>query len=457
MNVGASALNQPARTATGGAGTAKDTQESTGGHQLVNREGAKEYLEALGVPFPEGASANFLPESSRLIVRNTQDNLDLVDALVEQANLAVPKQVEIESKFVEITQNNLKELGFDWLLGPFNIGNHKVFGSGGTAGTGVPINSANFPFNNPNPTGGPGTPIAGDGTAGGPVTAGNRSGNIAISANAIDALLFPTLGASSVAPGIFGLAGVFTDPQFQVVIRALNQKKGVDLLSAPKVTTKSGQRAVIEIVREFRYPTTFTPPQVPSITGGTGGTGTVSIEVVTPTTPQTFETRNTGVTLEVEPVVGPDGVTIDLNLVPQVVEFEGFINYGSAIFGVNPNLISGTTVPTVLLTNNVINQPIFSTRKVTTSVSVWDGQTVVLGGLMREDVQKTEDKVPIVGDIPLVGRLFRTNVDQHIKRNLVIFVTARLITPGGLPVNPGEEEEGLLQPPVLPEIPAYKK
>src|SRR6266480_1378273 len=447
-----------AQTTAAPAGTGKDTQESTGGQQLVNREGAKEYLEALGVPFPEGASANFLPESSRLIVRNTQDNLDLVDALVEQANLAVPKQVEIESKFVEITQNNLKELGFDWLLGPFNIGPHKIFGSGGTAGTGVPVNSVNFPFNNPNPVGGPGTTIPNDGTGGGPITAGNRSGNIAISANAIDALLFPTLGASSVAPGIFGLAGVFTDPQFQVVIRALNQKKGVDLLSAPKVTSKSGQRAVIEIVREFRYPTTFTPPQVPSITGGTGGTGTVSIEVVTPTTPQTFETRNTGVTLEVEPVVGPDGVTIDLNLVPQVVEFEGFINYGSAIFGVNPNLVSGTTVPTVLLTNNVINQPIFSTRKVTTSVSVWDGQTVVLGGLMREDVQKSEDKVPIIGDVPLVGRLFRTNVDQHIKRNLVIFVTARLINPGGLPVNPSEEEEeGLLQPPALPEIPAYKK
>src|SRR5437899_2105503 len=439
------------------AGTGKDTQESTGGQQLVNREGAKEYLEALGVPFPEGASPNFLPESSRLIVRNTQDNLDLVDALVEQANLAVPKQVEIESKFVEITQNHLKELGFDWLLGPFNIGNHKVFGSGGTAGTGVPINSANFPFNNPNPTGGPGTPIAGDGTAGGPVTDGNRSGNIAISATANDTHLFPTLGASSVAPGIFGLAGVFTDPQFQVVIRALNQKKGVDLLSAPKVTTKSGQRAVIEIVREFRYPTTFTPPQVPSISGGTGGTGTVSINVVTPTTPQTFETRNTGVTLEVEPVVGPDGVTIDLNLVPQVVEFEGFINYGSPIFGINP---SATAVlgSRVLLTDNVINQPVFSTRKVTTNVSVWEGQTVVLGGLMREDVQKTEDKTPIIGDLPLVGRLFRTNIDQHIKSNLVIFVTARLVTPGGLPVNPSEEEEeGLLQPPVLPEVPAYKK
>jgi general secretion pathway protein D len=225
------------------------------------------------------------------------------------------------------------------------------------------------------------------------------------------------------------------------------------------VTTKSGQRAIIEIVREFRYPTTFTQPQVPQISSSTTVLNGVVPVVVTPTTPQTFETRNTGVTLEVEPVVGPDGTTIDLNLVPQVVEFEGFINYGSPINAVGVNTVAGISISTpVLLTENVINQPVFSTRKVTTNVSVWDGQTVVLGGLMREDVQKTEDRTPIVGDIPLVGRLFRTNVDQHIKRNLVIFVTARLVTPGGLPLNPGEEEEeGLVQPPVLPEVPAYKK
>jgi general secretion pathway protein D len=156
-------------------------------------------------------------------------------------------------------------------------------------------------------------------------------------------------------------------------------------------------------------------------------------------------------------------------LVPQVVEFEGFINYGSPIFGIltpitsfNPVTMVTTllTAPNVLLTNNVINQPIFSTRKVTTSVSVWDGQTVVMGGLMREDVQKTEDRTPIIGDIPLVGRLFRTNVDQHIKRNLVIFVTARLVNPAGQPVNQTEEEEereGMIEPPVLPQIPLYKK
>src|SRR5438105_3519553 len=324
-NVGVSALNRGPTKAGGAAvpgGTGKDTQETTGGQLLVNREGAREFLESQGVPFPPGASAHFLPQSSRLIVRNTIDNLELVDALVEQASVAGPKQVEIESKFVEITQNNLKELGFDWLLGPFNItGNSgKIVGAGGAP---PPADQANFPFSTANQF---------------PVTSGNRSGDFAITANAIDALLLGT-GGASVAPGIFGLAGVMTNPQFQVVIRALNQKKGIDLLSAPRVTTKSGQRAVIEIVREFRYATQFSPPQVPTFSGGGSGT-TVAPAVVTPTTPTAFETRNTGVTLEVEPVVGPDGVTIDLNLVPQVVEFEGFINYGSPIFAVSPAVTS---------------------------------------------------------------------------------------------------------------------
>ncbi|PYK80457.1 MAG: type II and III secretion system protein, partial [Verrucomicrobia bacterium] len=136
VNVGVSALNRgPTKAGAGAApaGTGKDTQEATGGQLLVNREGAREFLESQGVPFPPGASAHFLPQSSRLIVRNTIDNLELVDALVEQASVAGPKQVEIESKFVEITQNNLKELGFDWLLGPFNItGNSgKIVGAGG--------------------------------------------------------------------------------------------------------------------------------------------------------------------------------------------------------------------------------------------------------------------------------------------------------------------------------------
>src|SRR5205809_582898 len=371
-------------------GTSTTRQTLVNDRQLVGRADAKIMLESMGVQFPPGASATFWPHSGTLIVRNTQDNLDFVDALADQANASLPKQVELESKFIEINQNNLKELGFDWLLGPFSL-NGKVFGSGGTAGNGAPINAANFPFNNNGvPVGGPGTGIPNDGTGGGPVTSGNRSGNFSISANALDALLMPGIGqVAGAAPGIFGLAGVFTNPQFQVVIRALNQKKGTDLLSAPRVTTKSGQRAIVEVIRDLRYPRTYTQPQVPSISSTTGtnflGTAAVVPVVVTPTTPQDWETRNTGVTLEVEPVVGGDATTIDLNLVPQVVEFEGFINYGSPINAIGVNTVGGvlsTSVP-VLLTPNVINQPVFSTRNVTTSLSAYDGQAVVLGGVLR--------------------------------------------------------------------------
>lgn len=434
-------LNEAAVSATGGGGGTRDV---TGvGGNIIARQEAKAFLEASGVTFPPGASATYLPATSKLVVRNTQENIDLIENLVQSTETII-RQVEIESKFVEINQTNVKELSFDVGIGQQNVGSsEKVFIGGGTG----QASTSNTGFSFPN----------GSAVGGNPITAGTRSGSFAISANAIDALLFGA-GAPAAAPGIFSVAGVFTDPQFQVVVRALNQSKGVDLLSAPRVTTKSGQKATIEIIREFLYPTQFQPPQIPqqfgntgsnvSLTGGGGGGGSAAFPV-TPTTPTNFEKRNTGVTLEVEPVIGPDNFTIDLNLQPQVVDFEGFINYGSPIQTVSSNLL-GMSTP-VILTPNVINQPIFSTRKVSTSVSVYDGSTVVLGGLVREDVQKVNDKVPVLGDVPLLGRLFRSKVDQNIKRNLIIFVTARLIDPSGQPLLSTEEEEEVVQPLVGPD------
>jgi general secretion pathway protein D len=312
---------------------------------------------------------------------------------------------------------------------PFGSG---VYGGGGTAGLNQSVNNNAWPMTNPS-----GLPIGATTSSSGPITSGNRSGSTAISVNAVDALLFGS--PVGPAPAAMAIAGVFTNPQFQVVIRALNQQKGVDLVSAPKVTTKSGVRATIQIVREFRYPTEFDLPQVSQTAGSV-------YTPATPTTPTGFETKPVGITLEVEPTVGPDGYTIDLILSPRVVEFDGFINYGNSIFTVGT--AAGTLVSaTLLMTENVINQPVFSTREVTTEVTVFDGQTVVLGGLMREDIQKTEDKVPILGDIPLAGRLFRTTADQHIKRNLIMFVTASLLDPAGQPLIKVDDENEIIAVP----------
>lgn len=395
-------------------GGGADTGAAAEGVVAVSK--AKEFLESQGVQFPPGASANFLASSSRLIVRNTQENLDLVDALVESASGTTPSQVEIESKFVEVSQNNLKELGFDWLLGQFAFGTGSgVYGSGGTTGNQFnsisPSSSAATDSYYPYTYNGTTIPVGVN-----PITAGNRTGGTAITANALDALLLgnPVTGP---ATGVLALAGIFSNPQFQVVLRALNQKKGIDVLSAPKVTTKSGSSANVEIIREFRYPDNYSPPEVPQSTGGSGA------QIVTPATPTTFTMKKVGVQLQVEPTVGADNYTIDLRLLPEVTEFEGFINYGS------PILNRG-----IEITPNVINYPVFSQRKVETSVSIYDGQTVALGGLIREDVQKVTDKTPILGDIPLAGALFRSQADKHIKRNLIIFVTAKLMDPAGQPL-----------------------
>ncbi len=443
--------------------------ETAGATRLSARQSAKDFLESQGVEFPPGASANFNAGSSRLVVRNTPANLDLIESLVDAAMGAQPTQVEIEAKFVEISQNNLKELGFDWALGPFSIGDSGLASSGGTI---IPQGqAANWPFVNPST----GQVIGQDS-----ITSGLRSGSgsgpdAAVTINSLNALLAQNAGlpaAGGAAPGFFALSGIFSNLQFQAVIRALNQKKGVDLMAAPKVTTKSGQKATINLAREFPYPQEFEPPQVPQSTGGgQNNVGGVTLEqdpIVTPSFPTDFTTRKLGVSLEVEPQIGPDGYTIDLSLSPEVVDFDGFVNYGSPIVAPQRNIAAGALgaalnplnvlnanqffTPT-LLTENVINQPIFSVRKVTTSVSIWDGQTVALGGLIREDVQKVNDKVPVLGDIPYAGVLFRSEVDQKIKQNLIVFVTARLMDAAGQPLRPEDDidQEEIVEPLGLPE------
>ena len=400
----------------------------------VGKSGAKEFLESQGVTFPPGATATYLASSSKLLVKNTQANLDLIDSLVEVSLATPPSQVEIEARFLEVTQNNLQELGFDWLLGAFQLpGGSGAYGGGGTAGN-MKGNVGQYPFTQ---GGGATAPPIGsiNGNNTGNLTAGNRTGSAAVRANALDGLLFGS--PTGPAAGVLALAGIFTNPQFQVVLRAVNQQKGVDLVSAPKVTVTSGRKATINITRNFPYPKEYSPPTVPQNQLGGG------INPATPSTPSSFETRPVGVLLEAQPTVGPDGYTIDLELSPQITEFQGFVNYGSPIQTIGnitvPNplpegqpIVVGTR--TLVLTPNTILQPVFSVRQVDTHVTLLDGQTVILGGLLREDVQKVQDKTPILGDAPLVGSLFRSSSSQRTKRNLLIFVTAGLLDPAGQPL-----------------------
>lgn len=137
----------------------------------------------------------------------------------------------------------------------------------------------------------------------------------------------------------------------------------------------------------------------------------------------------TGPILDVVPYVLSDGYTINLALIPSLTDFNGY-DTAPVIPGLS-GVGNVVQLPTIL--------PNFTVRQVVTTVNVWDNQTVVIGGLISSQVQSTKDKVPIIGDVPMFGRLFQSASKTTIKKNLMIFVTATIVDPAGNRVHTDEE------------------
>lgn len=164
-----------------------------------------------------------------------------------------------------------------------------------------------------------------------------------------------------------------------------------------------------------------------------GGFTAAQAQVVTTTpAPSAIEpdtaTLEQGPVLDVLPVVLADGYTINLTLVPTLTEFSGYDT---------PPTLPGTTVANVVILPAVL--PKITQRQVITTVNVWDNQTVVLGGGINSTVLSTEDKVPFLGDLPFLGRLFQSQSKATTKNNLMIFVTATIVDPAGNRVHSDDE------------------
>ncbi len=380
-------------------------------------EALQNFFQRAGVNFElSGASLAF--DGEQLIVTQTRRNLERMRTILRNYNEV--KQVEIETKFLEVSQSDLNEVGFDW-----NVldGRTPLFQQNGLPqldDQGNQLFSADRSFSTrSNRTVNDAFGITSDQSAitiNGESVASNSAptlaGAIDLAANAQS--LFTATGWS--------VNGVDVD----LAIRALSRQTGSDLMSAPKVTVLSGKRASITVAQELRYPesygdieSTVSEGSGSSLTGG--GSSAVSI---TAGTPQDFVTRNVGVEMSVTPNVESDD-TISLILEPRVTEFEGFVEYGGPSIA-----IAGDTTVTVPAG---FFQPVFSTREISTEVTVFDGATVVMGGLTRDEVKSVNDRVPVLGDIPGIGRLFRSEGETRQKRNLLIFVTANLVSPGGSP------------------------
>ncbi len=439
----------------------------------------KKTLIQAGVRFDaKGANAVYNKRLGRLTVVSTPEDLDAVEEAIFEFNSKKPRMVKVTTKFVEVTQTNDEELSFDWIVNPFSVSNngstylggvnatsstpprtYQDFVTGQNAGSAFSSHykgDAGWPVNNNN-----GLASNDDLVTQGLMTGSLRSGSGAISSSSMDALLRGGSASATAsdnahpAPGILSLTGIYDSGSFQMIMRGLSQKQGVDVMNAPSLVLTPGMDVApapqsdvheyiedqdnssrIEIVRRFIYPSAFDPPTIPNNTPNNNYNNNnysgSSVPVAAPANPTEWVTEEVGLVmvLQVQPELS-DNIVRFGRFIVRVVDFEGFINYGSPIIS---GVASPSTIETIVLTDNRIDQPVFSRKMVNTSLALYDGYTVAIGGMIEDKVQKVEDKVPVFGDLPLIGRFFRSNAESHTRKNLTIFVTADIIDSTGKPV-----------------------
>ncbi len=367
-------------------------------------QGIRSFLQLAGVGFEGVAGSTLAFDGSQIIATQTPRNLERIRNILKRYSEV--RQVEIEAKFMEVQQGALEELGVQWNLATKATQRNAAVATYTTGGSNRTLADA---FRNA--TTSQQITVTGE---------GQPQGGLRLDASA-PTIPGGVLLGSGAAP-LANIAGIVGEFDVQAVIRALSQKSGTELLSAPKLTVLSGNLATITVAQELRYPQSYGQIQSQVGTGSISGGGSAGVSI-TSGTPQEFTTRNVGVELRVTPTVEEDDYSVSLDLNPKVTEFEGFVEYGGPSVA-----ISGGTTVTV---PPGFYQPIFAVREVTTKVTLWDGATLVMGGLTREDVKKVNDKVPVLGSLPVLGRLFRSEGESSQKRNLLIFVTANLVSPGG--------------------------
>jgi general secretion pathway protein D len=362
------------------------------------------FFNTMGVNLNPPKCVFFNDREGSMIVRATMQDLDIIEMAIQVLNIA-PPQINIKSKFVEVTQNDSKALGFSWYLGNFMM-NNNISASGGSQ------------------------PSLSDGKGG--VFPGNQAAGTSIASSTSDGMATGGLRNQLNAPTLGTFTGILTDPQFRLVINALDQRDGTDLLNEAEVTTLSGRQTEIQVV-DIQSIVMGNSSQNQTGGGGSSLNGNNSSSATVTITPTT-SVIPLGPTLDVLPYVCADGYTIQMTILPSIMDFMGYDNPGQ--FVTQTAFSSGSSGATLTAQ---LPLPHFRVRQVTTSAIVWDGQTVVLGGLITESVSKYKDKIPMLGDLPVVGRLFRSESSSTSKKNLMIFVTPTIIDPAGNRAHSDEE------------------
>lgn len=431
--------------------------DAGGGAMKVQRVNPVAVLKSMGVSFPAGSTARYLPAARQLRVRNTAHNMTDIEEL-----LSVPmegeRQVVLSVTVMEVAETDLNELGFEWLLNVSLGGEDFLSGAAenaASATTGLPTFSTIAHPDAPQP------PPS--------ISNGLRSGTQAISISGMDKLISTgsAAGYGSVsnapAPGIFGIRGVWNSADVSMIMRGLSQKKGVDILQNPRVVFSPGAEEQITFanVTELFFPESWEQGEVQSTSGmnnyRTGADGNRTStgnssgnSVATSATPQDFVRfgmteegiGGVGTILQVHNAeLSESGQYITLSLTTTVNEFEGFINWGTPIKTVMWSADDEKNMVQIELAPNRILMPMIKRYRENTKVTVAPGTVLVLGGLKEAKIVRYEDKIPVLGDLPLVGRLFRSAGEEKVRKALLFFAKVDVVDPTGRDVRTGKHPD----------------
>ena len=384
--------------------------------------------------------------SNSLVVTERPSRMNRIRAIIQQLDRATD-QVMIETKFIEVTDSDVKNLGVNWsslanyevaaggLRGTFQR-NRDQAGSGGfngnnastlndsrgttrTGSTGTTSESTNTSgsnqasgSNNANSvtaTGGVVTPTSTTGSTGSLGTTGSSSSSNGSTNSVTDGVnntltntvnnTFNSLASLVNNDGTARtLNAVFSASEFSLVLSALQTQSQVKIVSNPTVVTLNNSEAVINVGQERPIPRYQYNQQ----------TGNLEVNG--------FDFKPIGVILKVTPQVNAAG-RIKLTVAPEVSQ------------SINNVVFNGNQIP------------IIDTRKTATTVSLADGYTMGIGGLLTSSSSNGGNRVPFLGAIPGIGRLFRSENKRQEMTNLIIFITAKTLSADGAPVEKVFESE----------------
>jgi len=354
--------------AAGGGGGGGDDAFSLGGGGGFGGEGDNELEDALETFLtdgPDGATYRIFRSRNLLIVKNSRENLRLVEELIRELDRQ-PLQVLIEARFITIGREDLLELGFD-------IPEFSLDGKDKDKESEVMTMDASSTF---------------------------------------DAFKKKAVGHNLALTGILG------NHTYKAVLHALEENGQARTLSAPRITVVNNQSARIRKGDKMYY---FEEYEVQSVDEGQEGT---SNELAPTGSPTELEL---GITLNVNVNIGNDGETIMLSLQPEIKQFQKWLNFTTSGSSDGEN-DTGTDAEQP---GGLVSLPMVDESTVQTTVVVKSGETVVLGGMLQTKKNSTIRKIPILGDVPLIGPLFRHTEEAEEPEHLLIFVTGTVINDSG--------------------------